>query len=100
MGDLYIFTTDGQTQQWWKDFLPLISPAVVILLFIIDRIVAARLRRKEVERNWYLKVLIEPAIEKISEFYNSTTEQHSSSFLLLQAAIETTLHTAYVDLIA
>lgn len=69
-----------------KELLPLVSPVIVIILFIIDRIIGFKLRRKEIERNWYLKVLIEPGISKISDFYKKSFEFYSSSANLLKAS--------------
>ena len=54
-----------------KDWLPLLSVAVTLLLFIVDRLIGIGIRRREVERNWYLKVLIEPNIKRIDEFFES-----------------------------
>jgi hypothetical protein len=53
----------------FKDYFTLASPIVVILLFIIDGYINHKLRKREVNRNWYLKVFIEPSILKISTFY-------------------------------
>lgn len=69
----------------WHDWIPLVSPFVVILLFIIDRILGFFLRKKEVERNWYLKVLVEPGIQRISEFYRTSTENYQQSAELLDS---------------
>jgi len=69
-----------------KDLLPLVSPIIVIILFIIDRVIGFRLRRKEVERNWYLKVLIEPGVSKISDFYKKSVEFYTASANTLGAS--------------
>ena len=53
------------------DYFPLISSLVVILLFILDRIIAAKIRQREIARNWYLKILIEPNLDLINAFYTS-----------------------------
>ena len=84
----------------WPSYLPLVSSIVVILLFIIDRLLGARLRKKEIERNWYLKVLIEPSIAKISEFYKATHEGQVISFDLLKKAHSSTTHAKYLDAVA
>ena len=81
----------------WKDWFQLASPIVVLLLFIVDRIIGHNLRKKEIERNWYLKVLIEPAIPKISEFYKQTIESYKSSALLLNSN-STSPHNDYISL--
>lgn len=69
----------------WPGWIPLISSFVVILLFVIDRVLGFYLRKKEVERNWYLKVLVEPGVQKISEFYSSLVEKYSQSAKLLDS---------------
>ena len=68
-----------------KDVVPVVGPIVVIVLFIIDRILGFYLRKREIERNWYLKVLIEPSISKISAFYKSATDGYKVSAGLLQS---------------
>lgn len=68
-----------------KDFIPLISPVIVIIIFVIDRIIGFILRKKEVERNWYLKVLIEPCLTEISSFYDNVLNNYKTSCDLLRA---------------
>lgn len=82
-----------------KDFLPLITVVVTLLLFIIDRLLASRIRRKEVERSWYLKVLIEPNLEKINNFFDSVgkTYEEAANFLIQNGGIP---HADYVILCA
>ena len=82
---------------FWKDFIPLISSIVVICLFIIDRIIGFYLRKKEVERNWYLKVLIEPEINKISIFYKDTFEGYKASAEFLKISNQKP-HNDYISL--
>jgi hypothetical protein len=55
-----------------KDFFPLISSAVVIGIFIIDRRLGYNIRKKELNRNWYFKVLLEPKLEEIDNFFKET----------------------------
>lgn len=98
MVDFYFFS--GGSPSPWKDLIPLISPAVVITLFIIDRVIAGRYRRKEVERSWYLKVLIEPIIPKISEFYKKVNERHEASYNLLMGAQDNSTHSTFVNMVA
>lgn len=69
----------------FKDFFTLASPIVVVIIFIIDRLINYKLRKKEIQRNWYLKVLIEPSINNISKFYTFTYEQYVSSSIFLSA---------------
>lgn len=68
----------------FKDYLPLISSATVILLFIIDRIVNYGIRKKEVERNFYYKVLLEPNIAEIALFFEDVRELFVSSIARLK----------------
>jgi len=81
----------------WTTYLPLASPIVVIFLFLIDRIIGFYLRKREIERNWYLKVLIEPGITKISDFYKKTNETYATSAELLQGN-SSIAHEAYLSL--
>jgi hypothetical protein len=54
-----------------KDTIPLIGAAVVVATFIIHRIIEHLSKRKEIERNWYMKVLVEPSISKVHDFFTS-----------------------------
>jgi hypothetical protein len=65
----------------FKDFLPLISSAVVICIFIFDRILGYNIRKKELNRNWYFKVLLEPKLDAIDDFFKDT-ENHILSTIL------------------
>lgn len=82
----------------WTTYLPLVSPIVVILLFLVDRIIGFYLRRREIERNWYLKVLIEPGISKISAFYKATNEMYAKSAEMLFKNSTTVAHDKYLTL--
>jgi hypothetical protein len=75
----------AETSSQWKELIPLVSPVVVILLFIIDRLIGYNLRKKETDRSWYFKVLIEPGIEKISIFYRNTNNSYSTAAKNLEA---------------
>ena len=59
------------TEMNFKDWLPLISSSVVIILFIIDRLINSKVQKKEVERTWYYKILLEPNLNSINNFFNS-----------------------------
>ena len=88
-----------QTDDFVKNLIVLVSPIVVIILFIIDRIIAHVLRQQEVERNWYLKIMIEPGIAKISTFYKSAKETYaSSSYELAYVDIGTISHANYLSM--
>lgn len=62
-----------------KDWLPLVSVGVTLLLFTIDRIIAISIRRREVKRTWYLKVLIDPHINRISIFFDSVGDAYEKA---------------------
>jgi len=68
----------------WKTLIPLVSPIIVVLLFLIDRVIGFKLRKREAERNWYLKVLIEPCIQKMTTFYKETLECYKTSSTVLK----------------
>jgi len=72
-----------------KDYFPLISSSIVILLFIIERILSSEIRRKERETNWYYKVFIDPNIDKINSFFDETKQIYveSSKKIKLQVAL-------------
>lgn len=63
----------------FKDYFPLISSAVVILIFIFDRVLGYKIRKKELNRNWYFKVLLEPKLESIDSFFGNVEKKMKSS---------------------
>jgi hypothetical protein len=63
----------------FKDYFPLISSAVVILIFIFDRVLGYKIRKKELNRNWYFKVLLEPKLESIDAFFIDVEKNIKSS---------------------
>lgn len=75
---------DANTMNF-KDFFPLISSGVVILIFIFDRVLGYKLRKKELERNWYFKVLLEPKLENIDRFFIEIESQINISIKELEA---------------
>ena len=91
-------TTVTGPSAFWTTYLPLVSPIVVVVLFIIDRIIGFYLRKREIERNWYLKVLIEPGITKISAFYKSTNEIYAKSAEFLFQNSTTVAHDKYLSI--
>ncbi len=81
----------------FKDYYPLISSAIVLLLFIIDRIIGYRIRKKEVERNWYFKVLLEPNLEKINSFFFDVENQYKSSAIKLKDLVSVVSNSEYIN---
>jgi len=63
----------------WKDYFPLISPIVVIILFGLERWLSYNIRKREIERTWYYKVLIEPSLTKIGDFFKDTQDLYKAS---------------------
>ncbi len=73
------YSIPSPAASYWKELIPLVSPVVVIVLFIIDRLIGYKLRQKETDRSWYFKVLIEPGIEQITEFYRKVNTLYSDA---------------------
>lgn len=69
-----------------KDLLPLLSVVVTIFLFATDRYISFRIRRREARRIWYLKVLIDPNIEKISSFFDDVGGAYERATVALKGA--------------
>ncbi|MFV8379318.1 hypothetical protein [Flavobacterium sp. LB3R33] len=59
----------------FKDFFPLISSGIVLLIFLYDRWLGSVIRRKELNRSWYFKVLLEPKLENIDTFFVEIEKQ-------------------------
>ncbi|MBL0327013.1 MAG: hypothetical protein IPP61_17930 [Cytophagaceae bacterium] len=81
----------------WKEYIPLISPVVVVLLFGIERILSYFIRKREIERTWYYKVLLDPSLEKIDTFFLYTVDLYISSCKLLAASQEIP-HNSYISM--
>jgi len=81
-----------------KDSLPLLSSLVVIILFIIDRWLGYSIRKKEIDRNWYFKILLEPNLKKIDKFFLDIETLYSTSSLNLKSAISFS-HEEYKDIL-
>lgn len=64
----------------WEKILPtIISGTIAIFLFFIGRLLDTFLKSKEQKRNWYLKVIIDPNIEKLNNFFSSSLIQFKST---------------------
>lgn len=64
----------------WEKILPtVISGTIAIFLFFIGRLLDTFLKSKEQKRNWYLKVIIDPNIEKLNTFFSSSLIQFKST---------------------
>lgn len=74
-----LLCTATNTELSLKDYFPLISSSIVVFLFIIERILSYRIRRKERETNWYYKVFIDPNIDKINSFFDDTKKEYLES---------------------
>lgn len=60
-----------QTDSFLDKMMPtIVSTLVVVIIFIIGRYFELKIRKREIERNWYFKVIIEPNINKIDIFIN------------------------------
>ena len=81
----------------WKDIFPLISPVVVILLFAFERILNYKTKKKENDRTWYFKVLLDPNLIKIDIFFNSIKECYINSCKILEASQDNP-HSSYNSL--
>ena len=68
----------------WQKILPtLIGPSIVLFLFIVGRFLDSTIRLREVKRNWYLKVIIDPNISKLEEFYTNVLSTVRASISIL-----------------
>ncbi len=93
---LDIIINGANDQKSFVDYLPLVSPIIVIIIFVIDRLINSSIRAREIERNWYLKVLIEPNLENISSYYNNNELLYQKSSVLLEENLLTLSHPEYL----
>lgn len=81
----------------WSDYFPLFSPVVVILLFGLERVLSYKTKKKEIERTWYYKVLIDPALSKVTEFFNTIQVLYADSCAKLSSS-QDLRHDEYISL--
>jgi len=81
----------------WKDYIPLLSPFVVILLFGIERVLSYFIRKRDIDRTWYYKVLLDPSLEKIDSFFSTTVELYIKSCGILADSQEVP-HAKYISM--
>jgi len=69
----------------------MISTIVVVLIFIFGRYLDIKIRRKEINRNWYLKIIIEPNIQIVHSFLDSifSSVKDSMEILISAKAVKT-----------
>lgn len=66
----------------------IVGSSIVVLLFIIGRLLDSTMKLREIKRNWYLKVIIDPNIKKLEDFYLdvfSTLEVSISTLVQLRS---------------
>ncbi len=63
----------------------IISALVVFLLFIVGRLIDSSIRNKEINRSWYLRVVVEPNLKKVEDFMNNSLSSISNSVTTLVA---------------
>lgn len=74
----------GLSETVAEKILPvIISTGIVIILFIIGRTLDGYIKSKEIRRNWYQKVIIDPNISKVDQFYKDVLNQSRISILFL-----------------
>jgi len=74
----------------FKDYFPLLGPFLILITFTIDRIYAYKIRKKEAYRSFYMKTIVEPSLEKIEDFFDTTLEIFSTGFTDLKKISKTT----------
>lgn len=63
--------------------VPYIGAIAVFFSLIVNNFVSSIFRKRDVQRNWYLKVLIEPNIKLINEFYEKVGIEYRKSIDVL-----------------
>lgn len=61
----------------------LVTPVVIITMFIVERIIAGQIRTRDNDKAWYMQILVEPNVEKISSFYKSAMKSFQDAHELL-----------------
>lgn len=63
--------------------IPYLGAIAVFVSLIINNYISSRFRKRDVQRNWYLKVLIEPNIKNIDKFYEDISLRFNESITSL-----------------
>lgn len=79
-----------------KLFPTLVSVTFVVLLFIIGRLIDSKIKRKDIKRGWYQKVIIDPNINKINSFYNNLVKQIGKSIANLKDQKDKLIFNEYI----
>ena len=64
--------------------IPYLGAIAVFVSLIINNYISSRFRKRDVQRNWYLKVLIEPNIKNIDKFYEDISLRFNESVISLE----------------
>lgn len=64
--------------------IPYLGAIAVFVSLIINNYISSRFRKRDVQRNWYLKVLIEPNIKNIDKFYEEIDSKFNDSINLFE----------------
>jgi hypothetical protein len=62
---------EGSKHIFLEEYSGLLSGALIVVLFIIERIISGKHERKQSQLNWYTSVVILPNLEKIHNFFES-----------------------------
>jgi hypothetical protein len=80
----YIIYED-QVNSVYLDILPtLISSLIIILVFVLERFYHAKFTKAEIYRTWYLRVIIEPNLNNIENFFSSVIANYNESFDIIR----------------
>lgn len=81
----------GATNDTFKTaIIPYLGAIAVFVSLIINNYVSSRFRKRDVQRNWYLKVLIEPNIKNIDKFYEDISLKFNESINSFEKSKNTT----------
>ena len=79
-----------------KFYPAIISGSIIILLFIVGRVLDRFIKSREIRRNWYQKVIIDPNIQKLNAFYSELLSQSKISINNLVAIQSTSVFNDYI----
>lgn len=81
-----IVFSKGDSAEVLKTILDILSPIIVIGLFVFERYVSGNTRRKDLQIEWYYKMMIEPNLSKIDTFFQDAIQLYENSLQIAQAA--------------
>jgi len=65
----------NESNFWKENIVKIIGIGIAILTFITERVITYLREKRTTKYNWFLKVIVEPHLDLINEFYKTTDRE-------------------------